>query len=139
MNNVNLVGRLTRDPDLKYLQTGTAVCKFTIAIDRGMNKDKKEEVKSKGGQVTDFIRIVVWNKQAENCANFLTKGRLVGISGRIQTGNYDDKDGKRVFTTDVVAQQVSFLEWGDKSESGSSMSDYDIDGFHPTDNEDIPF
>lgn len=132
------IGRLVSDPDLKYLQNGTAVCKFTIAIDRGMSKDKKEEVKSKGGQVADFIRIVVWNKQAENCANFLTKGRLVGIAGRIQSGSYEDKDGKRVFTTDVVAQQVSFLEWGDKSESGS-MSDYDLDGFHPTDNEDIPF
>ena len=139
MNVFAGIGRLSSDPDLKYLQTGTAVCKFTIAIDRGMNKDKKEEVKSKGGQVADFIRIVVWNKQAENCANFLVKGRLVGITGRIQSGSYDDKDGKRVFTTDVVAQQVSFLEWGDKSESGNSMSDYDMDGFHPTDNEEIPF
>lgn len=139
MNNVNLIGRLTRDPELKYLQTGTPNCTFTIAIDRGMNKDKKEEVKSKGGQVADFIRIVVWNKQAENCANFLVKGRLVGISGRIQSGSFDDKDGKRVFTSDVVAQQVSFLEWGDKADSGSSMNDYDMDGFHPTDESDIPF
>ena len=133
------IGRLVSDPDLKYLQNGTAVCKFTIAIDRGMSKDKKEEVKSKGGQVADFIRIVVWNKQAENCANFLVKGRQVGITGRIQSGSYDDKDGKRVFTTDVVAQQVSFLEWGDKADSGSSMSDYDMDGFHPIENENIPF
>ena len=140
MNQVALIGRLTADPTLKYIpSTGTPVVTFAIAVDKGLSKDKKQEMESKNQPTADFIRIVVWNKQAENCANFLVKGRLVGISGRIQTGNYDDKDGKRVFTTDVVAQQVSFLEWGDKSQSGSDMSDYDMDGFHPTDNEDIPF
>lgn len=138
MNQVSLIGRLTADPTLKYLQTGTPVATFTIAVDKGLSKDKKQEMESKNQPTADFIRIVVWNKQAENCANFLVKGRLVGISGRIQSGSYEDKDGKRVFTTDVVAQQVSFLEWGDKSESGS-MSDYDMDGFHPAGNEDIPF
>jgi single-strand DNA-binding protein len=133
------IGRLVSDPDLKYLQNGTAVCKFTIAIDRGMSKDKKEEVKSKGGQVADFIRIVVWGKLAETVANYLTKGKMAGISGRIQTGSYTDKDGKKVFTSDVVAQQVSFLEWGDKQDAGNSISDYDMDGFHATDESDIPF
>jgi len=140
MNQVSLIGRLTRDPELKYIpHSGTAVATFTLAVDKGLSKDKRQEMESKNQPTADFIRIVVWNKQAENCANFLVKGRLVGISGRIQSGSFDDKDGKRVFTTDVVAQQVSFLEWGDKADSGSSMNDYDMDGFHPTDERDIPF
>ena len=140
MNNTNLIGRLTADPTLKYIpSTGTPVATFTIAVDKGLSKDKKQEMESKNQPTADFIRIVVWNKQAENCANFLVKGRLVGISGRIQSGSFDDKDGKRVFTTDVVAQQVSFLEWGDKKDQGGEMSDYDMDGFHPTDDSDIPF
>ena len=140
MNNVNLIGRLTRDPELKYIpNSGTPVATFTIAADKGLSKDKKQEMESKNQPTADFIRIVVWGKQAENCANFLVKGRLVGINGRIQTGSYDDKDGKKIFTTDVVANNVEFLEWGDKKEQGGEMSDYDMDGFHPTDESDIPF
>ena len=140
MNNVQLIGRLCGDPTLKFLPgSGMANTTFTLAVDKGLSREKKTELESKNQPTADFIRIVVWNKQAENCANFLAKGRLVGISGRIQSGSYEDKDGKRVFTTDVVAQQVSFLEWGDKAESSSSMSDYDMDGFHPTDESDIPF
>ena len=72
----------------------------------------------------------MWGKQAENAANYLDKGRLVGITGRIQTGSYE-KDGQRIYTTDVVASNVEFLEWGDKAEAP--------EGFHPTDNDDVPF
>lgn len=139
MNNVNLIGRLTRDPELRYIpNSGTPVATFTMAVDKGLSKDRKHEMESRNQPTADFIRIVIWGKQAENCANYLVKGRLVGISGRIQTGSFDDKDGKRVFTTDVVANSVEFLEWGDKNESGSSMGEYDTSGFQPTD-EDIPF
>jgi single-strand DNA-binding protein len=139
MNQVALIGRLCADPMLKYIpHSGTAVATFTIAVDKGLSKDKRQEMESKNQPTADFIRVIAWNKQAENCANFLVKGRLVGISGRIQSGSFDDKDGKRVFTTDVVAQQVSFLEWGDKNESSSNMNEYDMDGFQPSE-EDIPF
>ncbi len=146
LNNVALIGRLTRDPELRYIpNSGTPVSTFTIAVDKGLSRDKKQEMESKNQPTADFIRIVVWGKQAENCANFLNKGKLVGIQGRIQTGSYDDKDGKRVFTTDVVANSVEFLEWGENTNKTSSSFnnnslDYpEMDGFHPTDNDDIPF
>ncbi len=142
MNNVVLIGRLTRDPELRYLQDGTAVCKFTIAVDKGLSREKKQEMEAKNQPTADFINIVVWGKPAENSANYLAKGRLVGIQGRIQTGSYE-KDGIRRYTTDVVANQVEFLEWGDSNKSPSfndSGLDYgNMDGFHPTDNDDIPF
>ncbi|WP_422486002.1 single-stranded DNA-binding protein [Gudongella sp. DL1XJH-153] len=143
MNNVVLIGRLTRDPELRYIpNSGTPVSTFTLAVDKNLSKEKKMEMESKNQPTADFIRIVVWGKVAENCANFLNKGKLVGVNGRIQTGSYDDKDGKKVYTTEVVANNVEFLEWGDNTQksSGSTGSDFsDIDGFHPTDNDDIPF
>lgn len=138
MNNIVLIGRLTRDPELRYLQTGTAISRFTLAVDRGLSKEKRQEMESKNQPTADFIQITVWGKMAENAANYLAKGRLVAIQGRIQTGSYD-KDGTRVYTTEVVASQVEFLEWGDKKQENSNW-DSGIDGFHPVgNNEDIPF
>lgn len=144
MNNVVLIGRLTRDPELRYIPgSGTAVSTFSLAVDKGLSKEKKQEMESKNQPTADFIRIVVWGKMGENCANYLAKGRLVGVQGRIQTGSYDDKDGKRIYTTEVVANNVEFLEWGDTNKSSdSSTSDSDVggvEGFHPTNNDDIPF
>lgn len=115
MNNVILTGRLTRDPELRYIPgSGQAVTKFSLAVDKGLSRDKKQEMESQNKPTADFINIVVWGKQAENAANYLVKGRLVAIQGRLQSGSYEDKDGKRVYTTDVVASNVEFLEWGDK-------------------------
>ena len=102
MNNVTLLGRLARDPELRYAGE-MAVCSFTLAVDR--------QVKDKGA---DFIKIVVFNRQAENCSKFLTKGKQCAIEGKINTGSYDDKDGKKVYTTDVIANRVEFL--GSKSD-----------------------
>lgn len=149
MNNVVLIGRLTRDPELRYIQSGTAVSRFSLAVDKNLAREKKQEMESRNQPTADFINIVVWGKQAEHCANFLAKGRLVGVQGRIQTGSYE-KDGIRRYTTDVVASNVEFLEWGDSNkQSGSSSNNSsnndndfdfpDIEGFHPTDNDDIPF
>lgn len=138
MNSVILIGRLTRDPDLRYLQTGMAVSRFSLAVDKDLSKEKKQEFESKGQPTADFINIVVWGKQAENCANYLLKGRLVGIQGRIQSGSYD-KDGTRVYTTDVVAERVQFLEYKDKQSSTQQQSDFGVAGFSPTDDDDIPF
>lgn len=97
MNNVCLVGRLTKDPSLRYSGQGTAITRFTLAVDR----IKKGE--------TDFLNCVCFNKTAENVANHLAKGRLVGIQGSIQTGSYE-KDGAKVYTTDIIANTVQYLD-----------------------------
>lgn len=110
MNNVVLIGRLTKDPELRYTGTGKAVASFTVAINRGFGKDNE----------ADFIPVVVWEKQAENCANYLSKGREVGVMGRIQTRSYENQNGEKKYVTEVVATTVEFL--GGKGEGGSSSS-----------------
>ena len=106
MNSVQLIGRLTRDPEVRYTQDQMAIATFSIAIDRPPRRD--------GTRETDFPRITVFGRQAENCEKYLVKGRLVGIEGRIQTGSYTNRNGDKVYTTDVVANRVEFLEWGDR-------------------------
>ena len=138
MNNVVLIGRLVADPDLRYMPSGTAVCKFTLAIDRQLSREKKEEMNSKGLPTADFIRIVAWGKMGENAANYLAKGRMTAVQGRIETGSYEDKDGRKVFTTDVVANNVQFIEWGEKRPSLDDKQDV-FEGLHPIENNDIPF
>src|SRR5690554_1235005 len=112
MNSVILIGRLTRDPELKYLaNTGTPVATFSLAVDKQLSKEKRQELAEKGEPTADFINIVVWGKQAENCANYLAKGRLVAIQGRVQSRSWETENGRR-YATEVVANQVQFLEWG---------------------------
>lgn len=112
MNNCTLIGRLVRDPELSYTQSQTALCKFTIAVDRQSKEEK----------TADFIRIVVWGKQAENCGRYLYKGKQVAVNGRIQTGSYkDNKSGNTVYTTDVIANNVEFL--GGKQEEPKYQTD----------------
>lgn len=114
MNSVQLIGRLTRDPEVRYTGNQMAVATFSIAIDRPPKPDGTKE--------TDFPRITVFGRQAENCEKYLVKGRLVGIEGRIQTGSYTNRNGDKVYTTDVVANRVEFLEWGDRQGSGGGYS-----------------
>lgn len=111
INRVVLVGRLTKDPELKYTQTGVAVTRFTLAVNRTFKS-------SDGEQQADFINCVTWRKQAENTANYLKKGSLAGIEGRIQTSSFDGQDGKRIFMTEVVADSVQFLEPRSSSPEG---------------------
>lgn len=156
MNNVVLIGRLTKDPELRYLPSGnnTAVTRFTLAVDRELSKEKKAEMQSQNKPTADFINVTVWGRMAETCANYLAKGRLTSVQGRIQTGSYEAKDGTRRYTTEVVANRVEFLEWGDTSSNnsnfGGNSGNYsnqnqndqdlsDIDGFYTIDNDDIPF
>ncbi len=103
MNKVIVIGRLTRDPELRHTPNGTPTCNITVAVDRPV-------LDQNGQRQADFIPVVAWNKQAENITKYLVKGRLVAVDGRIQTRNYDDKDGKRVYVTEVVANNVQFLE-----------------------------
>ena len=113
MNSVVLIGRLTRDPEVRYTAaTQMAVATFTVAIDR--------PVRAGGEKQTDFPRVTVFGKQAENCEKYLAKGRLVGVQCRLQTGSYQNRDGVTVYTTDVVADRVEFLEWGDRPAGNSS-------------------
>lgn len=133
MNNVVLIGRLTRDPEVRYVpDSQMAVASFTIAVDRvqGAGKEKK----------ADFPRITAFGKTAELCERFLVKGRLVAVQGRIQTGSYTNKEGATVYTTDVVADRVQFLEWGDREGSSSSKAGAAVpEGFQAIDDDDIPF
>lgn len=103
INRVVLVGRLTKDVDLKYTPSGVAMARFTLAVNRTFSNQQ-------GEREADFINCLVWRKQAENAANYLSKGSLCGVEGRIQTGSYEGQDGKRIYTTDVVAESVQFLE-----------------------------
>ncbi|HCJ4262176.1 TPA: single-stranded DNA-binding protein [Listeria innocua] len=117
MNRVVLVGRLTKDPDLRYTPSGVAVATFTLAVNRPFKN-------TQGEQETDFIQCVVWRKPAENAANFLKKGSMAGVDGRIQTRNYEDNDGKRVFVTEVVAETVQFLEPKNNNAEGTTSNNY---------------
>jgi len=112
MNSVILVARLARDPELSYTpNTQTAVCRFTVAVDRPRRDGEN--------QGADFIRITVWGRQAETCDRYLAKGRQVAVHGRIQTGSYKDRNGETVYTTDVVADRVEFLGSAGGENSGS--------------------
>lgn len=144
MNKVVLIGRLTKDPELRFTPgNGTAVASFTLAVDRRFKKE--------GQQEADFVPIVVWGKQAESTANYMSKGKLMGVSGRIQTRSYDAKDGTKRYVTEVVADEVQFLEWGNSGNSnaannsqfsegnGNSPAQFTDDNITPIDDGDIPF
>src|SRR5690625_2988847 len=100
MNRTVLVGRLTRDPDLRYTPNGVAVANFTIAVNRAFSRENE----------ADFINCVAWRKPAENLANYMKKGSQIGVDGRIQTRSYEGQDGKTVYVTEVVADNIQFLE-----------------------------
>lgn len=139
MNKVVLIGRLTKDPELKFTPgTGAAVTTFTLAVDRRFKKD--------GQQQADFIPVVVWGKSAENIANHMKKGRLIAIAGRIETRSYEAQDGSKRYVTEVIADDQQFLDWGDKlqgqAQYGNSIpGDYFGNGdMTPIDDDsDMPF
>lgn len=103
LNRVVLVGRLTKDVELRYTPSGVAVANFTLAVNRPFKNQQ-------GEQEADFLSIVVWKRQAENAAEFLRKGSLAGVDGRVQSRSYDNNKGERVFVTEVLAESVQFLE-----------------------------
>lgn len=113
LNRVVLVGRLTRDPDLRYTPNGVAVANFNIAVNRPF-KDQS------GENQADFINGVVWRKQAENLANYMKKGSQIGVDGRLQTRNYEGQDGKTVYVTEVVADSIQFLESKNNGNTGQN-------------------
>lgn len=116
MNRVCLIGRLTAKPELRTTNNNLSTTRFTLAVNRNFSS-------ANGEREADFISIVAWRKQAENICQYLDKGSLVSVEGRIQTGSFDDKDGNRRYTTDVVADQVNFLETrAQRSSNGGSQA-----------------
>lgn len=103
MNRIILLGRLTRDPEVRYTQTGRVVCQFTLAVDRPFANQE-------GQREADFIPVVIWGKQAETCGNSLTKGQRVLVEGRLQVRSYDAKDGSKRYVSEVIADRFEFIE-----------------------------
>ncbi|SED15795.1 single-stranded DNA-binding protein [Paenibacillus sp. GP183] len=147
LNRVILIGRLTKDPELRYTPAGVAVTQFTLAVDRPFTSSQSKE------READFINIVTWRQLAETCANYLRKGRLTAVEGRLQIRNYDNNEGRKVYVTEVVADNVRFLESsgstnreseaGTSSGNGRSSEQQDpfIDDGKPIDisDDDLPF
>ncbi|MBI9014997.1 MAG: single-stranded DNA-binding protein [Clostridiales bacterium] len=149
MNTVVLIGRLTGDPELRFIpNSGTAVTRFSIAVNR--------EFKREGQPDADFFNVVVWGKSAENCANYLKKGRLCAVNGNLRNNNYEDKNGVKHYNVEVNANRVEFLEWGDSNgqqnpgyqgnnkpynnQPNQSNNQNDMSGFQAIDgDDDIPF
>ncbi|MBS3942751.1 MAG: single-stranded DNA-binding protein [Dethiobacter sp.] len=132
LNQVVLIGRLTQDPELRYTATnGVPVATFSIAVDRPFTSQQ-------GTKETDFIPIVAWRKQAENCANYLRKGLLVAVSGRLQIRAYEGNDGSKRKVAEIVADQVRFLEWSKDAQSGGDRGDIHGNEMHISE-DDVPF
>lgn len=133
LNRVVLIGRTTRDPEMRFTGSGTAVTSFTLAVDRGFTNQN-------GEKETDFINIVTWRKLAETCANYLSKGRLTAVEGRISVRHYENNEGKRVYVTEVVADNVRFLESNKQKQQEQSGDPFANDGksIDITD-DDLPF
>jgi single-strand DNA-binding protein len=141
MNKVVLIGRLTKDPELKLTPgNGTAVTTITLAVDKYNSVTKQREA--------DFISVTIWGKQAESTANYMSKGSLMAISGRIQTRTYDAKDGTKRYVTEVVANEVSFLSKGKQADASFSQPqqdtfgdrmNFDDEDMCPVDDGEIPF
>ena len=140
MNTVIMIGRLTRDPELRYIaSTGNAVTRFSIAVDRAFA--------AKDAEITaDFFNIVVWGKRAETCANYLAKGRMVAVRGRLQNNNYTDKDGTKRYNVEIIAEEIKFIDYGDKKQQGNQDNQRDDDfegmdeeGYRAVNDDETPF
>lgn len=136
LNRVILIGRLTRDPELRYTPSGVANTTFTLAVERPFTNQS-------GEREADFIPVVTWRQLAETCANYLRKGRLTAVEGRIQIRNYENNEGKRVYVTEIIADNVRFLESPnqDTGNSRSGNKDPFQDDGKPIDisDDDLPF
>lgn len=136
MNHIVIIGRLTRDPELRYTPNGVAVANFTVAVDRTFTN-------AKGEREADFIPVVVWQKQAEICANHLRKGRLVAVEGRLQIRSYDAQDGQKRRVAEVIANSVQFLDRAREDAEGSGATSRptggDNDDFSEINLDDLPF
>lgn len=133
MNKIIAIGRLVRDPELRYTKSNKPVCTFTLAIDRQMSRDKREQAEANGWPTADFPRVNVWGNLAESCNKYLSKGSQCAVVGSIQTGSYKDKDGKTVYTTEILAENVEFLSKASSDSGYSPRSNATDDEFFDDD------
>ena len=142
MNNVSLMGRLTRDVDLRMTNSNLAVGRFNVAVDRKLSKEKRMEAESNNQPTADFISCIAFGKTAENIATYFRKGQRIAVSGHIQTGSYE-KDGQRIYTTDVVVDSFDFVESNSSSKTNTNQEntaqDYGFNQAIPTSNNELPF
>lgn len=139
MNKAILIGRLTRDIDLKYTLSGMAIGRFTLAINRKMTREKRQEAERNNQPTADFIGCIAFGKTAETISQYVGKGNQLAIEGHIQTGSYENKEGQRVYTTDVIVDGFTFIDSRSKDGGDSEVQDQNYDGFFPVNNDDIPF
>lgn len=120
MNNVNILGRLTRDTDLRMTNSNLAVGRFNVAVDRKLSKEKRQEAEKNNQPTADFINCIAFGRTAENIATYFKKGQRIAVSGHIQTGSYE-KDGQRIYTTDVVVDSFDFIESNSSSSANTNQ------------------
>ena len=142
MNLVVLYGRLTKDPELRYSQSGTANTFATVAVDRGLSKEKRQEAEAAGQPTADFIGIKAFGKTAEMLANYFKKGNRIAVEGKIATGSYE-KNGQVIYTTDVIVNRVHFIESAKENGGGGNNQGFAPQdgnaGYYPIDNSEVPF
>ena len=138
MNKAILIGRLTRDIDLKYTNSQMAIGRFTLAINRKMTREKRKEAERNNLPTADFIGCIAFGKTAETISQYVGKGNQLAIEGHIQTGSYE-KEGQRIYTTDVIVDGFTFIDARNKNEGNSQVQDESYDGYFPVYNDDIPF
>ena len=134
MNRVNLIGNLTRDPEISQTTSGISVCRMSIAVGRRFSN-------AEGGRDTDFFNITAWRGTADNCAKFLKKGNKIAVAGSIQTRTYEKADGTKGFSVDIVADEVEFLtSKNDGSNEGATIpSEEPVSDLQPVDDDNLPF
>lgn len=142
MNNVNILGRLTRDPEVRYTaNTQMANARFVVAVNRKLSKEKRQEAENNGYPTADFISCMAWGKTAENIGNYFKKGQRIAVSGHIQTGSYENQQGQRIYTTDVVVDSFDFIESNKDNNTNqgySNPADLGMSGQESFDS-DLPF
>ena len=143
MNNVILTGRIAKELELKYTNNGRAYCRFTLAVDKGMSKEKKQQAEAKGQATADFINCVAWGTTAETLNRYTAKGKKILVYGSIETGSYTAQDGSKRYTTDVLVNRAEILEFADNNNTNSQdtqpFGQFDELPYQEATNEDIPF
>lgn len=143
MNNVILTGRITKDLELKYTQNGKAYCRFSLAVDKGLSKEKRQQAEAQGQATADFINCVAWGTTAEVLNKYTAKGKKILVYGSIETGSYTAQDGSKRYTTDVLVNRAEILEFADNNNTNSQdtqpFGQFDELPYQEATNEDIPF